>query len=227
MKKVLTVIISAIGFGLIAGLVFVGLVLFSTKVGILKNNTIVQGIESVEKNSLEETTAKVIEESKPSSGVNRSNNYDDLTDLIKEYELPEGSLYLSDNYGQSDLTKDTLISHSVCIWEPDYPPIANEKPGQNKIVVTIVPSKVKSRPDDLDLNLREIQEGDLHAYLPEDAEILTQTKSDKDTGTVKIRIERNSIHLVEYIRQNTIYCIKGYVSKATRFGCCSSFEVLV
>lgn len=84
MKKVLTVIISAIGFGLIAGLVFVGIVLFSTKVGILKNNAIVQGIESVEKNSLEETTAKVVEESKPSSSVNRSNNYDDLTDLIKE-----------------------------------------------------------------------------------------------------------------------------------------------
>ena len=84
MKKVLTVIISAIGFGLIAGLVFVGVTLFSTKIGVLKNNAIVQSIESVEKNSTEETTSKVIEEAKPSTNKSRSNNYDDLTDLIKE-----------------------------------------------------------------------------------------------------------------------------------------------
>lgn len=152
------------------------------------------------------------------------NIQDMLEELIREYELPAGSLYLRDNYGQAEKTRNSLISHAVCIWEPDYPPMPNEKPGQNKLVVTIVPSKVKSRPDDLDLNLREDQEGDLRKYLPEDAELLAQTKSDKDTGTVKVRIKKTSPNLTEYIRQNTIYCIKGYVSKAARFGCCSSFE---
>ncbi len=147
-----------------------------------------------------------------------------LTDLIKEYELPDGSLYLSDNFGQKENTKDVLISHSVCIWEPDYPPIKNEKPGQNKLVATIVPSKVKSRPDELEINLRASQEGDLHDILPSDAELLNQTKSDKETNMVRVRIKRTSSNITEYIRINTIYCIKGYVSKASRFGCCSSFE---
>lgn len=45
---------------------------------------------------------------------------DMLEALITEYELPAGSLYLSDNYGQVERTRDMLISHSVCIWEPDY-----------------------------------------------------------------------------------------------------------
>ena len=146
-----------------------------------------------------------------------------LDDLVSEYELPEGSLYLSDNKGQTEKTKDKLISHSVCIWEPDFPPMKNERRGQNKLVMTIVPSTVQSRPDDLDLNLRELQEGDLHQYLPEDAESLKRTKSDISTGTVRIRMKKNSPNLVEYIKQNTIYCIKGYVSKAARFGCCSQF----
>ena len=146
-----------------------------------------------------------------------------LEALIEEYELPARSLYLSDNYGQTTLTKDTLISHSVYIWEPDYPSTPNEKQGKNKLVITIVPSKVKNRPDDLDLNIRELQEGDLHNFLPEDAEVLAQTKSDKISGTIRVRMNQTSPYLTEYIRKNTIYCIKGYVSKAARFGCCSSF----
>lgn len=140
--------------------------------------------------------------------------------LIKEFELPEGSLYLSNNYGQR---KDNPISHSVCIWEPDFPSTANEQPQQNKLVLTIVPSKVKSRPDDLDLFVKEMQEGDLHNQLPVDAEILERTKADLSSNTIRIRIKRTSPNLIDYIRANTIYCIRGYVSKAARFGCCSEF----
>ena len=146
-----------------------------------------------------------------------------LKSLVEEYELPEGSLYLSDNYGQSGKAKGTIISHTVCIWEPDYPPLPNEKPGQNKLVMTIIPSRSASRPDDLDINLRRIQEEDLFNKLPKDAEILPQTSSDQATDTVRVRINKNSTGLIEYIRHNTIYCIRGYVSKAARFGCCSSF----
>ena len=44
MKKVLTVIISAIAFGLIAGLVYVGVLVFATKTGVVKDNAIVKSI---------------------------------------------------------------------------------------------------------------------------------------------------------------------------------------
>lgn len=148
---------------------------------------------------------------------------DMLAELVAEYELPEGSLFLSDNYSQKGKNEGKLISHSVCIWEPDYPPKPDEKPKQNKLVATIVPSTAKSRPDDLDLTLREDQEGDLHAYLPEEAELLEQTDGETKLGTIRVRIKKQSPSLVEYVRQNTIYCLKRYESKAARFGCCSSF----
>lgn len=38
-----------------------------------------------------------------------------LDSLIVEYELPDGSLYLSDNYGQSEKTREKIISHTVAI----------------------------------------------------------------------------------------------------------------
>ena len=145
-----------------------------------------------------------------------------LIQLVREYELPDGSLYLSDNIGKKDDTK--IISYSVCIWEPTYPLNPNEKPGKNKIVVTIVPSTVKSRPDDLELSLREDQEGDLRSFLPKDAKLVEQAKADKDARMVRIRFKKSSVTLTDYIKRNTEYCIKGYNSKAARFGCCSSFE---
>ena len=149
---------------------------------------------------------------------------DMLKELTGEYELPAGSLYLSDNFGQAERTREMLISHSVCIWEPDYPPVPGERPGQNRIVATIVPNRVKKRPDDLDIHLREVQEGDLHSYLPEDAQVIARTKAEREAGTVRVRIRRDSPGLTEYIRRNTVYCIRGYISKAARFACCSRFR---
>lgn len=149
---------------------------------------------------------------------------DMLESLIDEYGLPSGSLYLSDNYGHSAKHKDTITSHTVYIWEPDYPPAANEKPGKNKSVVTITPESGADISDTIVLNLREVQEGDLHKILPDDAEVLKRTKADMAAGMVRIRIKKTSPSLIAYIRENTVYCLKGYVSKAARFGCCSMFE---
>ena len=144
--------------------------------------------------------------------------------LVDEYELPAGSLYLSDNYGQSEKTKGKLISHSVCIWEPSYPPMKGEKPGQNKIVVTITTDFLKGSPDLLELSLREDQEGDLQEFLPEDADVQSRTKSDLSSGTVRVRIDKKAPGLTEYIKANTIFCIRGYESKADSFACCSAYE---
>lgn len=148
-----------------------------------------------------------------------------LMELTGEYELPNNSLYLSDNYGQSGKTPQDIISHSVCIWEPDYPPMSHEIPAQNKLVATIALSKVVSRPDDLVMNIRETQLRDLWDYIPDDAEVLNRTKSDQNTGMLRIRIDKYSPNLIGFIRRNTIYCIERYESKATKFGCCSKYEM--
>lgn len=140
--------------------------------------------------------------------------------LIREYELPDDTLYLSDNYGKSEKTKERIISHTVAIWEPDYPETPNMKRTQNKVVMTIKPRT----GEEVEMLVREGQEADLHNMLPADAEIVTQTKSEAKTGQVKIRIPAASPYLVNFVRAHTAYCIEGYVSKAADFGCCSSFE---
>ena len=85
MKKVLTVIISAIAFGLIAGLVMVGVNVFSAKIGIINNNAIVSGIENATNNSQKidsniVSTRSVVKRARN----NNSSYYNDLTDLIDD-----------------------------------------------------------------------------------------------------------------------------------------------
>ena len=83
MKKVLTVILSAIGFGLIAGLVFTAVTLVSTKTGIINNDTIVKSVENIEENSATETQKKEEQASRPAVN-NYSNQFEDITDLIQD-----------------------------------------------------------------------------------------------------------------------------------------------
>ena len=85
MKKVLTVIISAIAFGLIAGLVMVGVNVISAKIGIINNNAIVSGIENATNNSQKidsniVSTRSVVKRARN----NNSSYYNDLTDLIDD-----------------------------------------------------------------------------------------------------------------------------------------------
>lgn len=85
MKKIITVIISAIAFGLIAGLVMVGVNVFSVQTGIVKNNALVDMIEN-KTNNTTNITATV-------SNISNTNNtqprsigvYDELTDI--DYDL--------------------------------------------------------------------------------------------------------------------------------------------
>lgn len=85
MKKVLTIITSAIAFGLIAGLVMVGVNVFSSKVGIITNNAIVDSIENATNNKFDEvvkaTPSAPMKIKRPSSNIS---SYDNLADLIEE-----------------------------------------------------------------------------------------------------------------------------------------------
>ena len=145
-----------------------------------------------------------------------------LGELEEKYELPKNSLWLSDNY--STKNPNTIISHSICIWEPDYPTVGNEHQEMNKVIMTIYLSAVQSRPDDIDLFIRDYQYNELEDKCPEDAIVLVQTKSDLDAGTIRVRFNKNSGTLTDYIKEHTIYCIKNYESKTGGFGCCGLFE---
>lgn len=84
MKKVLTVIISAIAFGLIAGLVMVGVNVFAVKTGVTGNNAIVSAIEDMNQSTIDKATASSTVKKQRSTTVYNPNYYTDLTDLIDD-----------------------------------------------------------------------------------------------------------------------------------------------
>ena len=83
MKRIITVITSAVAFGLIAGLVIVGVNVFSVKTGVVNNNPIVSSIEE----ATSDKTNSSIKSTKSTAKKVRNNNYtyyDDLSDLIED-----------------------------------------------------------------------------------------------------------------------------------------------
>lgn len=136
-----------------------------------------------------------------------------LHDMVIEEELPENSLYLMPNYGRDG---KTITSHSVCIYEPDYPLSPNDKkdPTRNSNVINI-----KENGTMLELMVGKVQFGDIGA--PIGAEV-KEVKSDK--VYMHIFVSADHPELIDYIKRNTKYAYINYTSKASSFGCCSSFN---
>lgn len=84
MKKIITVVISAIAFGLIAGLVMVGVNVFSVETGILKSNPVVSAIENATEKENPNTIISTISNIKQKSHSNTYDVVDDTADLIEE-----------------------------------------------------------------------------------------------------------------------------------------------
>ena len=83
MKKVLTVIISAIAFGIIAGLVMVGINVYSVRSGIVKNNAIVSETQVPTNESTEKEEVTENQNAVRSYSYN-TNIYDNIPDLISD-----------------------------------------------------------------------------------------------------------------------------------------------
>ncbi len=144
---------------------------------------------------------------------------------IARLELPENSLYL--NYDDSQEQKvDSL--YSICIYEPEYPPIRKTTSNltMNTVVVAINATQTTGKKMLLDVNLHEdqyeflqkIDNGDRNWNIIKDDFAAPK-------GWVKVRIPMNlSDNLIDLLRECIEYSVRNYVSKATRFGCCSHFN---
>lgn len=143
-----------------------------------------------------------------------------LTNLIKKYNLPKKSIYISEN--RSSKT-NKLNGYSVNIFEPSYPAIPDEPVRQSKNILTIRPI----REDDwsvIELRMLADQEKDLASYLPPDSERVNPLPAiDVTAGFVRVRMRSTSPNLVKYICTHTEYCIKNYSTKAQGFGCCGFY----
>ena len=139
------------------------------------------------------------------------------SDLIMEYELPEGTVYLAENRGKKNT--DEIKSYSICIWEPQYPLGEKNYIERNDSVLNI-----KEKKGCLELNLLNRQYHYSISLFPYDAYVMDLSKTDKDNNRVRICIREDSSGFNEYIKKNIEYCIENYKSKASPFGCCSLFE---
>ena len=85
MKKVLTVIISGIVFGLFAGLVMVGVNVLSIKSGVVSNNAVVSESETYTNEKNGETTSDTKKEAEGVKSYNYNNSYyDSIPDLVED-----------------------------------------------------------------------------------------------------------------------------------------------
>lgn len=137
-----------------------------------------------------------------------------LNDLINELELPKNSLHVFSNISHKGKNAGSETSKSICIYEPDYPmtKLDTDNPGKNYIVMNIQTKK------SLELLIRNNQFNSIP--LPASFKV-KELKS--DTTFTHVLVEFGDLNVFNYIKDNILYCLKYYSSKAKSFGCCSRF----
>lgn len=136
-----------------------------------------------------------------------------LDKLALEWELPKKSLYLGKNVGR---VLNEITSYSVCIYEPEYPKIPNRNMDQSRNSVVM---NIKENKDKLELII-----GMKQYEAVGNNEELQVKKLKSDPSNIHVIMDKLSDTLVHYIRVHTEYRIRHYSSKASTFGCCSSFN---
>lgn len=143
------------------------------------------------------------------------NDLQDLLDkIIIEEELPSKSLHIFSNKSSTGSNAGNETSKSICIYEPDYPStkVDIDNPGRNSVVLNI------QMDQSIELLIRKHQFDSLR--LPSTATI---KNIPSDTTFTHVIFEINDTNIIPYIKDNILYCLSNYSSKAKTFGCCSRF----
>jgi len=136
--------------------------------------------------------------------------------IIRDYNLPEDSIYQHANLSNNGTNKGKEISKSICISEPDYPTVPGRKITQSKSSVIMNMQVINE--DKFELLIRNNQFEVLD--LPPDA-IIKDVKS--DVSFIHIVFDEISNGMLRYLEDNIRYCIDNY-SSSSSFGCCSKYE---
>ena len=148
--------------------------------------------------------------------------------LVQFHELPKNSLYLAKNMGREGKIadkRDTVVSYSICIYEPEYPEVSSTEkdPSRNTVIMNIKIVELKTKANRFEVLVRDTST-DFVGMIP----------GMKDSGPVsktyfrKFTFDESQLCKVldgwlDYIEKLVEYELRTYVSKATRFACCSHF----
>lgn len=130
---------------------------------------------------------------------------------VSSFEAELNSLHL---YANLSTTSKEEMSKSICIYEPEYPPVKDDcvNPGKNFVVMNI------QMNDAIELLIRNLQFENIP--LPHTGK-LKAVPSDKTFRHVIFDFSDRTVF--EYIKENVLYCLKNYHSRVRSFGCCSKF----
>lgn len=136
-------------------------------------------------------------------------------DIVTELELPENGVFLYSNLSPRGEKKGEEISKTICINEPEYPPVPSTKGIPNKSAIVMnIPNTGK---DEIELIIRNSQ------YDVIDMPSIAYKKNVKsDTEFIHVIFPCQSNILMEYIKQHILFCVDNYES-SNKFGCCSKF----
>ena len=148
--------------------------------------------------------------------------------MVEAHQLPQKSLYLAKNMGREGKVsdkRDTVISYSICIYEPEYPEVSGKEkdPSRNTVITNIKIVELKTKEDRFEVLVRDTS-----------TDFVGPIPGMKDRGAVpktyfrKFTFEKSQLNTVldgwlEYLERLIEYELRTYVSKATRFACCSHF----
>lgn len=145
--------------------------------------------------------------------------YDDIQDLLDEviasHNLPQKSIHLYSNISAKGKNAGKETSKSICIYEPEYPPRKDvvENPGKNFVIMNIKSAK----DDNLELLIRNKQ-----FDLIDTPNSATVKRLKSDTSFVHVLFENEDKAVLDYIKDNVLYCLANYEA-TSNFGCCSRF----
>lgn len=147
--------------------------------------------------------------------------------MVEEHQLPQNSLYLAKNMGREgkEDKRDVVISYSICIYEPEYPEVSGKEkdPSRNTVITNIRIRELKKLDNRFEVLVKD-SSTDFVGAIPG----MKDAGSVKNTYFHKFTFEQSQLNKVlddwlEYLERLVEYELKTYVSKATRFACCSHF----
>jgi len=128
--------------------------------------------------------------------------------------LPENAVFLFENTSNSGENMGGTTSKSICINEPNYPPVSVETPVLNKSAVVMKVSKNGNQ--ETELAIRNLQ------FNAIDLPVTAYVKGVKSDILFTHIIFPDLGGLPDYIKQHIYYCVDHYES-SEKFGCCGQF----
>lgn len=137
-----------------------------------------------------------------------------FVEIIQEFNYPEDTFSLKENYSKKGKNAGNLISKEIDINEMSYPYDDNNKISKTTLVLYITPNT----------NCHELMiRKERFPKIPLPASSVIMKEPTPNTLYFHVAFELGDSSVYQYIKDNIIFCISNYES-SNSFGCCSLYK---